>query len=112
MLERVELMNHEHSADAAYPQLKIGIGVHTGSVTAGNIGALDRLEYSVIGETVNLASRLEGLTKELKTSIVLSGETFQCVRDRFFCQALGPARVRGLEREIQVYTALRRSSPS
>ena len=57
-------MNRESEPGQA--ELRIGIGLHTGNLTAGNLGARERMEYSVIGETVNLASRLEELTKKFR----------------------------------------------
>ena len=72
MLERVKLLNSEHVGDPAFPQLRIGVGIHTGRLMAGSIGSASRQEYSVIGETVNLASRLESLNKPFKTEILMS----------------------------------------
>ena len=113
MTARVEALNREHEGDARYPRLRIGVGVHTGPLTAGNVGSRDRMEYSVIGETVNLASRLESLCKDFKSDIVLSPETFALVRERFVTRALGETAVRGFEAKIQVYTVERpRSSTS
>src|ERR1700732_1997056 len=105
MLDRVENLNLRHRNDPAFPPLKIGIGIHTGMLTCGNIGSRNRAEYSVIGETVNLASRLEGLTKELGTAIVLSASTFDAVEEEFSdLQELGDTSVRGLEGTIRLYT--------
>ena len=102
MLQRVEDLNRNLSS--GQPQLKIGIGIHTGSLTAGNVGSPDRLEYSVIGDTVNLASRLESLTKEFKTNIVISPQTEEQVKLRFETLALGAAEVRGFPGQIPLHT--------
>lgn len=102
MLERVEEFNAEQRAGR--PHIGIGVGIHTGPLTAGNVGSRDRLEYSVIGETVNLASRLESLCKDFKTSIILSPTTEELVRGDFPTEPLGDTQVRGFEGKIKVYT--------
>lgn len=102
MLEHVQELNANRPPER--PFLQIGIGIHTGSLIAGNVGASDRLEYSVIGETVNLASRLEGLTKEFKVPIVMSASTAELVRKRYAITSLGEASVRGFGDRIRLYT--------
>jgi len=102
MLARVDQWNAAKAPGD--PQLKIGIGIHTGEVTAGNVGSPDRLEYSVIGETVNLASRLEALTKEFKTPLVLSPATWEHIRSEFSTVSLGDAQVRGFTTAIPLYS--------
>lgn len=106
MVDRVKRFNEEHADDSRYPpDLHIGVGVHTGFVVAGNVGAHDRLEYSAIGETVNLASRLESVTKELGVELVMSDATWQRVSDRIETRPLGTIPIRGLPAPICVYTA-------
>lgn len=107
MQERVEDLNRQEAPGR--PRLSIGIGLHTGPLMAGNVGARDRLEYSVIGETVNLASRLEALTKDLKAGIVLSPQTAELVRNRFDTAPLGEVMVRGFTGKITVYTVRKRN---
>jgi class 3 adenylate cyclase/CHASE2 domain-containing sensor protein len=105
MLERVEMLNRENAGDPAIPQLRIGIGVHTGSLMAGSIGSSNRQEYSVIGETVNLASRLESLNKQCATEILMSEATYELLRDEFTgFRPLGLKKIPGLEQPIPVYT--------
>jgi adenylate cyclase len=101
MLDQVDTLNS--TAAAGEPKLKIGIGIHTGTLTAGNVGSPERLEYSVIGETVNLASRLESLTKEFKTAIVISPSTWERIRESFPAAPLGEAEVRGFSGKMMVY---------
>lgn len=105
MLAKVEDFNRGgESRD--FPPIKIGIGLHTGKLTCGNIGSRNRLEYSVIGETVNLASRLESLTKDFKTDLVMSAVTYAAVKDSCAnMRALGKVPVRGFAGEMQLYGA-------
>jgi class 3 adenylate cyclase len=105
MLERVKKLNEENAGNPKLPCLRIGIGIHTGTLMAGTIGSAARQEYSVIGETVNLASRLESLNKQFKTELLMSVATYEIVQKNFTgFIPLGEAKVAGLEQPIPVYT--------
>jgi adenylate cyclase len=108
MLARMDKWNA--NLPAGQPEMKIGIGIHSGTVTAGNVGSPDRLEYSVIGEAVNLASRLEALTKDFKTPIVISPATWEFIRDEFTTVSLGEAQVRGFTSAIPLYSVQKEST--
>jgi len=95
---------HNADKDSGGPEIAIGIGIHTGSLTVGNVGTADRLEYSVIGETVNIASRLESMTKTLGEKIIFGPETMKCLGKEFETRPLGEKSIRGLSGKIQLFT--------
>ncbi len=105
MLKRVDELNRENAAFPERPQLRIGCGIHTGALMAGSIGSANRQEYSVIGETVNLASRLESLNKQYKTEILMSQATHDILANDFTgFEALGEAQVKGFDQPIPIFT--------
>ena len=91
------------------PDIHIGVGINTAEVVVGNIGSVEhKLDYTVIGDGVNLASRLESANKEFKTGIIISEFTLAKLGDRFEVRALGDVKVKGKERPVTIYELLGR----
>ncbi len=88
------------------PRIKIGIGIHCGESVIGNIGSEKHIEYTAIGDTVNVASRLQELTKELHSSIVVSEAVVNAVGDKIAFKKVGPMALRGRVDPIIVYTLI------
>ncbi len=85
------------------PELITRFGLHTGPALVGSVGAAERLQYTAMGDTVNVASRLEGINKEYGTTILTSHAVYQRCKDRFDFRPLGEAKAKGREEAVEVF---------
>ncbi len=102
MLERLKDLN-KRWREQGKKEISIGIGINSGEVTVGNMGSNVRFDYTVMGDNVNLASRLEGINKQYKTRIVLSQFTYERVKDRFVTRKLDRVAVKGKKKPVEIY---------
>jgi adenylate cyclase len=86
------------------------IGIHTGLANVGNFGGEDRVDYTAMGENINLASRLEGLNKYLGTDCLISAETKAGIGDRLLTRSVGVFQLKGFEKPVEAYELLGRPS--
>jgi adenylate cyclase len=114
MLSRAETLNGELKREAegnggVYMPLRIGIGLNTGPCVVGNMGSDFRFNYSVLGDTVNLASRLEARTKDYRIPVVIGSRTADGAKEKFAVMEIDLIMVKGKKQPEAVFTVLGRS---
>lgn len=106
MLKKVEQLREKWLFEGK-PKIEIGIGINTGEAFVGNIGSQNRLEYTVIGDTVNLASRIEGYNKVYKTNLLISSSTYAQVSDIVDVIKIADVTIRGKAKKMDIYEVLK-----
>lgn len=102
MIRTLQMMNAEWAAEGK-PQLDIGIGINTGDMIAGNVGSEAIMSYTVIGDAVNLAARLESLNKDYGTRIIISDATRAQLKGQYDIHPLGEVIVKGKSKPVAIY---------
>ena len=102
MLKRVDELDKKWQKEDK-PTIKIGIGINTGEVFIGNIGSENRMEYTVIGDTVNLASRLESYNKTYKTEFLISSSTYEASKAYIEVNEISDVEIRGKAQKMNIY---------
>jgi adenylate cyclase len=102
MIERLVVLNEQLGAQGDTP-LEMGVGIHTGPAVVGSIGSPQRMEYTAIGDTVNVASRLESLTKAVGEPLVFSHPTRQALPEHFATRTLPAQSVKGKSEPLAIY---------
>ena len=107
MRKSLYYLNRERKiGDSSNPAIRIGCGINSGVVTAGQLGSDKRMEYTVIGDPVNLASRVEALTKPLGADILISEDTWMLIKDKFVTEEMPSVTVKGKEKPVRIFAVI------
>ena len=101
---------NEEIAKEGVPAFGMGLGINTGSVVVGNMGSDQRFDYTCLGDSVNLASRLEGQSKPYHVKLVIGQRTYELVKDEYLCLELDCLAVKGKKEGVNIYTIVDRNS--
>jgi len=104
MVERIYVLRHEF-LDRGWPEIRIGVGINTGEMSVGNMGSEFRMAYTVMGDTVNLGSRLEGLTRVYEVDVIVS-ETVKKAVPEYVYRELDKVKVKGKNEPVSIYEPL------
>ena len=105
MLDDLARFNDEIASEGV-PPFGMGLGINTGSVVVGNMGSSQRFDYTCLGDSVNLASRLEGQSKPYHVKLVIGQRTYELVKDEYLCLELDCLAVKGKSQGVNIYTII------
>ena len=97
-----ELNNKQHFGEDNH--INIGIGINSGPAVVGNMGSKQRFDYSVLGDAVNLASRLEGISKNYDATLIVGHDTYSMIRNKYDWKKLDMVQVKGKSNKVSIYT--------
>jgi adenylate cyclase len=103
MLDDLEAFNNSIAAEGV-PPFGMGLGINTGNVVVGNMGSNQRFDYTCLGDSVNLASRLEGQSKPYHVKLVIGQRTYELIKDEYLCLKLDCLAVKGKKEGVNIYT--------
>lgn len=105
MMARLKLLNEKYTV-RFNTEIKMGIGINSGEVVAGNLGSEEKIEYSVTGDTVNTGKRIESITKKFPNTVLISDTVYEKAKDTIKVKPWEPIKVKGKKEKVMVYEAI------